>query len=227
MTLIELFYAPGKIFSELKQNSWAVPLGASMILFVLSGIVTVNAVGAGALQYKVSHAYPGAFDSYTRGGDFGKLMMSALAFGAILSAIEVVIGALAIWWVVRLSVGVTNYSLVLAVCSYGAYSAELMRLLVRLGVVLYHHLVSLPLTSESRFQPDATLFLDKAIVAGPLHSLAASLDLVTFGFILVAAFGLSKSIPKLRFSKATLVVVIPWIAWTLAKCVMELRRPTG
>jgi hypothetical protein len=225
MTLIDLFYAPGKIFSELKRNSWAVPLGASMILFVLSGIVTVNAVGAGALQHKLLNVYPGTFDHYTEVSDLRKLMIPVLAVGAILSAIKVMIVAGVILWVVRLSREIATYSMVLAVCSYGAYAAELAKLVVRLGVVLYHHLASVPLTSESHFQPDATVFLDK--VAGPLHSLTASLDLATFGFILVVAFGLSRTISQLRFSKAILVVVIPWIAWTLAKCVMELRRPTG
>ncbi len=92
-----------------------------------------------------------------------------------------------------------------------------MRLLLRTPVAVYHVATGLPLTAGIGVPTDATVFLGKAITIGRLHSLLSSLDLVTFGFIILVTVGFHASIPGVRWSQAFLASSIPWAVWTLVK----------
>src|SRR5262249_32447049 len=125
----------------------------------------------------------------------------AAIFAAAMNVVNLLIIAWVIRWVLRLVHGVTSYTTVLAGWAFAAYPRALVALLIASAVLVFCHLVHKPLPDGRSIRTDATLFLKGAVISGRLRTLAESLDLQLIGFVLLAAFGLSKVIPKLRFSK--------------------------
>jgi len=144
------------------------------------------------------------------------------AFGLVVC--RIVVYASVSWWILWEVRGTTSYGIVVSVIFYGAYVVELVRLLLRVPVAAYHIATGLPLTTGIGVPTDATVFLDKAITTGRVHSLLSSLDLITLGFIVLVAVGFNASILRVRWGQAFLAASTPWAAWTLIKLVITGGR---
>ncbi len=207
MRLVQVLYSPEKCFSEIGPGDWQLPLSAIAVIFLISL----------SLQFLLVVLRLSA--------KFG----SGLSILSFLGAFVLFVGNLLVyasvsWWVLNLVRGPPNYGVVLSVISYAAYVRELARLFMTISVAGYHIATGSPLTTGIAVRTDATIFLDKAIATGRLHSLASSLDIMTSGFIILVAFGFNASILRVRWSEAYVASSIPWAAWTLVKLAMADGR---
>ncbi|MDP9113710.1 MAG: YIP1 family protein [Acidobacteriota bacterium] len=216
MRLIQFLYAPGRVFGELKGNNWVLPLGAAAIIFLLSAILMLNAIGPDAVMNRASQKTIRSHEPPADLDEPWSTLAFAISFGALASIASVLVYAGVASWVLRLIHERTNYGIVLAVCSYAAYANQLVGFVLRLAVVIYHRLSGVQLTVAS-IKTDASIFLGRNLHTGRLYSLASSLDLLTLGFIVLFAWGLAKSTVKIQFSRAALAAAVPWAAWTLVK----------
>jgi hypothetical protein len=216
MALIRFLYAPGIVFAELKKNSWVLPLAAAVLLSMLGGIlivsVTLSVVGEGEMLRRILEANRGMAADLGSGHNFRWLLVLVIVGAGVVTAVEALLIAGVISFVLRLSHEATKYRLILAVCSCGAYVYELVYLVVKTIPEMVHYGIA---QTQLDIRTDATVFLNRATTNGHLYHLAGSLDLLTIGLFLLIGFGLSKTIPKMRFSRAALVAMVPWAIWVI------------
>jgi hypothetical protein len=220
MKLVEVTYSPGSVLGRLGPTSWVLPLAASLVIVVLATALMIYAVGFDSIM-GVRGPELGAqgANQHATIGEARNTALVATAFGTALKLALVLVFALVIFALLRLSNLGVPYWTVLAVCSYGAYARELLDLSIKAVVVAYHRFTEVPLTNAA-IPTDASVFLHAP--EGWLRSLIESLDLLTLWYLVVVIFGLTKAVPTLRFYRAALVTASPWLLGTLLKALRNL-----
>jgi hypothetical protein len=207
MIFTQFFHAPGKVFSELRANDWATPLGVAVMFSAVSAILMLNAIGIEVITHKLQEMGHRDVTEFPLG--------QAVAAASVLVVLKVLVYASVIFWVLRLKQELTNYGIVLAICSYGACIDEMLTFLINFGVWLYHRIIHVPLADVKRIRTDAAVFLNNATTHRSLYDFARSLNLLDIIFIVVVGFGLSKAVPKIGFAQGILVATIPLAGWML------------
>jgi hypothetical protein len=204
------------VFAELKKNSWVLPLAAAVLISMLGWILivsfTLSVVGEGEMLRRILETNRTMAADLSKGHYFRWLLLFAIVGAGGVTAVKAILIAGAISLVLRLSRKATSYGFILAVCSYGAYIYELAYLVVKtIPGIVYYRIAHAPLAIRT----DATVFLNRSTTNGHLYHLAGSLDLLTIGLFLLIGFGLSKTIPRVPFPRATLVAMVPWAFWVI------------
>src|SRR5688572_30173812 len=114
MVLIQFLYAPGKVFADLKENGWALPFVASILLYLLSAVLLWHAVGTSGIISRGLEMDPGAFGRLASAAEFRPRFMLVIVLGTVVNGLTVLIAAWAILWAVRLIHTATSYGTVLA-----------------------------------------------------------------------------------------------------------------
>ncbi len=221
LKLFEILYRPGEVFAGLQKHSWIAPLLASFILALLSGLVVARAIGMNTLMHQAGQIPNGP--RHINSSEVAVAIYWGIVGKALLGIIGLLLFSAVILALWRVLATPMSYHNVLAVCSYAAYLKELVRFVMSLGTALYCEFAGVPLTSATTIRTNASVFLEKA-TAGPLYAMAKSLDVLTVGFLVVVAFGLCKTVPKVRFYTAALTVFAPWVAWVLVGMGLAARR---
>src|SRR2546428_7862366 len=140
MPLIQFLYAPGRVFTDLKENSWAPPLVAFVLLFLLAPVLVWHAIGTNQIIRRGLEAIPEASGRDISASYLLPRISLAAIFVAAVNVLNVLIIAWGIRWVLRLVHEVTSYGIVLAVWSFAAYAKELAKFLILTAVVIFHRL---------------------------------------------------------------------------------------
>ncbi len=223
MKLIRFIVEPGVVLSQVGSTSWIAPFLASMVLFAFSGVLMISAAGTRTLFDSARTADPGAFGEETTLTAFQGQMLPTLAFGAVFTMIRVVAIAATIWAILRYFAMPVDYFIALAICAYASYLRELVSVILRLLVVVYHYSVHIPLAGPVVLRTNLTFLSDKIPTGGAVGSLASSIDILSLGFAFMVAFGLSRRIADLGLERAVRLVALPWITWIVLKAILDIR----
>jgi hypothetical protein len=178
---------------------------------MVANLVLVNAIGvdtllrgAGAKKLSPNHLTPELVGVY--------------AARSLMMIIGVLTISVVLWIVLRifrqplLDGNSVKYLVALTICSYAAYAREVLRLIITFVVVLWHHILKVPLTSGQAIQINIAAFL-RGPVSRPLFILARSLDVLMLGFLGLITVGLWKVVPNLPIHRAASVTVVTWLIY--------------
>jgi hypothetical protein len=140
------------------------------------------------------------------------------------ATIRTAVIAAVIWATFRFVGGSFEFLTLLGICAYASFITELAGLVLRCIVAGIYHSWGLPM---SQAFPLKTAMSDLHVLAGAneaIKSVSSSLDILTLGFFILVAFGLSKSMGGLGFASAVKIVALPWLAWVAFNVVLALQR---
>ncbi|QOY86401.1 hypothetical protein [Paludibaculum fermentans] len=221
MSLIKVFYKTGEVFTDLGASAWVLPLVALVVVGSLISGLSIVVVGWGPVTDTAR-----VLDSRASQFDAQRLRVLILA-GALLKlvflAVAVAFAALVVYFLVWVFVVQASYSKILAVCLYAVYMRSVFDFSVMLISALYCWILGLPVVASNAARMNMGALIDGFWERGYTYEVARSLDVLTIGAILIAAFGLSKAIPRLALQSAAVMLFLLWVAWALVR--MKFRAP--
>lgn len=219
--LIEIFYAPGKVFDYVRERrAWAAPFFAGLILF---GVMYAYIVGQIGMTNIVRHSIEQSKRGATLTDEQKEQQIAAANTTTVkaISACAALIassGALLIFALLFMAIaGVSGHSIqfsqALGTVSYVSWPFGVVRSLLSILVIALAA-DKAELDPQHLLAFNAGAFLDKATTAKPLFSLASSFDLFTFATMLFGAYGLSR-VAQIKFSKALTGIILIWVVFTI------------
>ncbi len=221
MSLIEIFYSPGKVFEAQREKpNWWLPMLLCVALSLLSTVMVMNMVGMGTIvrnQLEQSAAgrqmSPEQLDKVVAASETSKLQKTiAYVAAPVTSVIALVVVAGILMGLLQMTSAGARFPQVLAVVGFSWWAYSVVALILAFIV-----LKSMPDYAGVDFQNLVVLnlspLLDKATASKPLYRLVASFDLLTFYAIFLMGLGLSTVSARLTLKKGILLVAIPWLVY--------------
>ena len=206
MRLVQLFYAPGRVFAELEGASYVPALIGCLILSFLSNVAIISSVGPGNILYRAE-----SMDRLRPNMSRPAMTVTIYSIKTVLTLIGLVVIATTLYLVLRLMNRGIRYSRVLAVCSYAAYAREAVRLLISLVAVSYCYLSHARLKNSIGI--NAAALFSGATTSRRTYYLLGCLDVLTLGFLIMVAIGLVNSVPNLRLRHSAGAVFASWVIY--------------
>ena len=219
--LIEIFYAPGKVFDYVRERrAWLIPFLAGLVLFGAMYSYTVEQIGAGNIT---RHAFENSKFAANMTAEQKETAIAqadtpagkgrTLAFTVVGYVVVTLVFALLFLAIAGVGGGPIKFSQALGTVAYSGWPIAVVRSILTVLVI------SLA-TDKSDLDPQRLLafnagaFLDKATTAKPLFALASAFDIITFAQMALAAYGLSK-VARISMTKALTGIVLIWIVFTV------------
>ena len=215
--LLGVFLEPQKTFKAIGQSSdWFIPLTACLLLVLIFNIVAVGRMGIGNILRTSLQGNPQADEivAAAEGSMFTKLMI----YVAPVISIPISLLALAgIFLVVLTLAGEDmNYKKVFSVCAYSLFAYSLGSSFVTLMVIVFTKDFS-DFDLRNPLASNVGYFLNPAETGKFLHSLASSLDLLSFWFLFLLGVGFAATSPRPNFRKSLTLVVSLWVVYVIGK----------
>lgn len=220
MSIIEVFYQPGKLFASLKDRraAWVLPLIVDILLVVAVAFATVQLIGMETIvrqRLEGTRLSPEQMDialQRSRSPAQAYITFAGAALSTPLTLLAIA-GILTIFAMVssRQPKFSTMFSMVtLAFLPYSLVSG----LMTTIVLFASPDRTTLDITNLLATNPAA--FMDKATTSKGLYSLMTSLDLLSFGEIGMLSYGFSK-VTKTGLGSGLFAVITIWILYVLAK----------
>ncbi|WP_321476056.1 hypothetical protein [uncultured Paludibaculum sp.] len=222
MSLIRVFYKTAKVFSDLRENAWILPLIAFVVSSFLVSSLIVGLVGWGPITDTARQ-----LDSRASQIGTEKLQIFILLGAAAKTALLVVavaFAALAIHLLIWGAIARASYCKILAVCLYAAYMRSAVDLVIILTSATYCWLFGLPVTVYNADRINIGMLISEPVSRGRIYEAAKTLDILMIGALIITAFGLSKAVPRFLFQNAAILVFALWVAWALVSTKLPAPR---
>ncbi len=229
MGLLEVFYAPEKVFAEVgKTGAWRLAVLALLLLTVATTIVRSTVVSPGdILRGQMEGSRIGEqlgrekIDEMVRNANSTPAKVRGYVIGPIAAVVITLIMAGLLFGLAQVMSAGTTYKKVLAVTAYCSFAYGLV---AGFGAIIALSMMSDPAGAEmtNLIKLNPTLFMDKASTSKALYSIASSLDLLSFWMIFLLALGISKVSERMSFAKGLTVVLIPWAIYVMGKAGLSM-----
>ena len=222
--LIEIFYAPGKVFERVRdRGGWFIPILAVVLLGLCAVSVLLNLVGMETMARKQIESNPRAMEQLGPEGVEQRVraanspMIKGLYYAAPLVVTPLTLLACSGLFLAGISVvgGNARFSRVLGATAYAWFPYSLLTTAM-MTLVLTLAPDRTDLNFQNLIATNVGAFLDPKTVSKPIYSIASSIDLLSFGLIGLLGYGLSK-VSGLAFGRTVMVVILIWAVYVLAK----------
>jgi hypothetical protein len=222
--LLTVFHSPEKLFPEVgKTVSWGVPLVACVMVAFLTALIVINVIGMETLTRNQLESNPrlvdqlgqDRIDEMAREADTPARKAVGYVAAPLVTAVAILVVAGILSGLMSISDASAPYRNVVAVYAYSSFAYQVV-MLVAIAIALA------ALDSYEGIDPNQLISLSPALLVGEdgsrvLRSVLSSLDLLSFWLIFLIGLGLSKISPRLKLSKAILLVLIPWAVYVAGK----------
>lgn len=226
--LIEVFYAPGKVFDYVRERkAWVIATIANALLIAFSIWFMYQTIGA---ENMARHQFENSKFAAQMSDD-QKQQAIAAAASPTREAIGIVVGGIfgglfmmVIGLLFMAIAGVSGHSIKFSqgtgAAAYAAWPVSVIKTILSVVVVL-------AAADKSDLDPQHLLafnigaFLDQHTTAKPLFALASSLDIFILAQVLLAAYGLSR-VANISFGKAAGGMIAIWVVLTVVAMGLSL-----
>jgi hypothetical protein len=219
--LIEVFYAPGKVFDYVRdRKAWVIATLANVLLISFTIWFYYQTIGA---ENMARHQFENSKFAAQMSDD-QKQQAIAAAASPTREAVGIVVGGvfggvfiLVVGLLFMAIAGVSGHSIKF---SQGAGTAAYAGWPVGVIKVLLSVVVVLAAADKTDLDPQHLLafnigaFLDQHTTAKPLYALASSLDIFILAQVLLGAYGLSR-VANITFGKAAGGMIAIWVVLTI------------
>lgn len=224
MGLLEVFYAPEKLFEEVgKTSQWRLALIAVLLLTVATTIARSFVVSPGDMVRSqiegtrvAEQLGPEKIEQMVHDANSTSGQVRTYASGIIGAIVITLIVAALLFGLAQIASAGTSYKKILSVTAYSSFAYGLV---ANFGGIIVLGMMSDPVGAEmtNLIKLNPTLFMDKAATSKALYSIASSFDLLSFWMIFLLALGISKVSVRMSLAKGVIIVLIPWVLYVLAK----------
>lgn len=229
MGLLEVFYAPEKVFAEVgKTGAWRLPLIALIlmtlaILFARSLVVSPGDILRGQMEGTRIAEQLGQekIDQMVRNANSTSAKVQSYVMAPIAVLVSSLVTAGILFGLAQVMSAGTTYKKILSVSAYSSFAYSLIS---GFGGIIVLSMMSEPAGAEmtNLIKLNPTLFMDKASTAKALYSIASSFDLLSFWMIFLLALGITKVSDRMSFTKGLIVVLIPWAIYVMGKAGLSM-----
>jgi hypothetical protein len=222
--LLEVFYAPEKLFEEVgKTSQWRLALIAVLLLTVATTIARSFVVSPGDMVRSqiegtrvAEQLGPEKIEQMVHDANSTSGQVRTYASGIIGAIVITLIVAALLFGLAQIASAGTSYKKILSVTAYSSFAYGLV---ANFGGIIVLGMMSDPVGAEmtNLIKLNPTLFMDKAATSKALYSIASSFDLLSFWMIFLLALGISKVSVRMSLAKGVIIVLIPWVLYVLAK----------
>ncbi len=219
--LIEVFYAPGKVFDYVREHkAWVVAVIANALLIAFTVWFTYQTIGGENMarrqmensKFAANMPDDAKQKAIADAGTPTREAISVVAAGVIGAVIMMVFGLL-FMAIAGVSGGPIKFSQATGAASYSAWPIAVIKTILSVVVVL-------AATDKSDLDPQHLLafnigaFLDPHTTAKPLYTLASSIDIFILAQVVFAAYALSR-VARITFGKAAVGAAAIWVIFTV------------
>jgi hypothetical protein len=222
--LIKVFHSPESLFPEVgKTVTWVVPFIACMLVTLISVAVVINVIGLERITRTQLESNPrmvdqlgqDKIDEIAQQADTPVRKAITYIGAPVATGVTLLIVAGILAGLLAMSSASAPYRNILTVCAYSFFALGIVSL-IAMAIALAS------LDSYDGVDPGRLVSLSPALFLGEssskvLHSVLSSLDLLSFWCIFLIGLGLSKISPRLKLSKAIVLVLIPWAVYVAGK----------
>jgi hypothetical protein len=219
--LIEIFYAPGKVFDYVREKRaflWA--LLANIVLFGGMYFYTVNAIGASNITRRALESSrfagqmpPDVKEKSIADSDLPAKKIQNAVGTAVFVGVVFVITALLYMAIAGASSSPIKFTQALGTASYAAWPIGVLTTILTV-VVITLAADKTELDPQYLLAFNAGALLDRATASKTVYKIASDIDLLAFAQIALSAFGLSK-VARIAFSKALIGTILVWVLYSL------------
>jgi hypothetical protein len=223
--LLEVFYAPEKIFAEVgKTASWRLPFIAGIVLTLIITFANSGVIDQGTILRNQLEANPRIaeqlgqerIDQMVRDANSPSAKIRTYVLAPIAAGVVTLILAGIFFGLAQVASAGTTFKKVLGITAYSSWAHGLV---AGIGGWVVLRMMDDPSGAEmsNLIKLNPTLFMDKAESSKALYSIASSLDLVSFWMIFLLGLGISKVSNRMSLGKGLIIVLIPWAIYVLGK----------
>ncbi len=225
MGLLEVFYAPEKLFAEVgKTASWRLPFIAGMLLALVIAFANSALIDPGSIVRAQLESNPRIaeqlgqerIDQMVRDANSPAAKIRGYVLAPVMSAVIALILAGIFFGLSQIASAGTTYKKILGVTAYSSFAHGLVAGIGGMVVLkMMGDTSGADMFNLIKLNP--TLFMDKAATSKALYSIASSFDLLSFWMIFLLGLGISKVSVKMSLTKGLTIVLIPWVIYVLGR----------
>ena len=216
-TLFGVIFQPQAAFRAVgAKPRWVFPLAACLILSLLSITLIVNRMGITNLMRSALQGNPQAEEIAQKAEEssFARTMIYVAPLIQLPIALAAVAGT---YLLVFMLAGVeTSFKQAFSVVTHAVFAYSLIATLLTM-VTVYATKDFANFDLRNPIATNVGFFLDPSEISKFLHSLASSLDVLSFWFLYLLALGFAETSPKTRVQKTFPVVVGVWVIYVIGK----------
>ncbi len=226
--LIEIFYAPGKVFDYVRERrAWAPAFIAGVLLFAGMFFYVYQSIGAENItrrslnenKFAAQMSEDQKEQAIASSGTTAVIVRTTL-ISTVVYAVIILIFALLFLAIAGVSGSPIKFTQALGTVTYSSWPIAVVRSLLSVVVIAMAADKS-TLDAQHLLAFNAGAFLDKATTSKPLFALASAFDLFTFAEMALAAYGLSR-VARITFTKSITGVILVWVVFTVLAMLLSL-----
>ncbi len=225
MGLLEVFYAPEKLFAEVgKTGSWRLPFIAAVVLTLLVTFANSTVIDQGTILRNQLESNPRIaeqlgqerIEQMVRDANSPAAKIRTYILAPIAAGVVTLILAGIFFGLAQVASAGTTFKKVLGITAYSSWAHGLV---AGVGGWIVLKMMDDPSSADmyNLIKLNPTLFMNKAESSKVFYSIASSLDLVSFWMIFLLGLGISKVSNRMSIAKGLTIVLIPWIIYVLGK----------
>jgi hypothetical protein len=221
---------PGAVFEGIPEKPrWSLPFISTLILSCLASALIVNSIGMDTLIRRQLRAQPQIveqlgeekIEEITRQANSPARQASAYIGSALAAGVTILIVAGILAALLSLIGAGAGFRSVFSVTAY-SYFAYYAVLLALYAMAIFMISDKEGIDPNNILQSNVGAFLERDTTNKALFSIAASLDIFSFGLLFLIALGLSKASKNVTFARSASIVVGVWATYVAAKAGISL-----
>lgn len=214
MNVLEVFYAPGKLFASLpgRRGAWILPFVLNIVLVTVVSAVSIRYIGLENIlrqQFEGSRIPPDQLEMIIGRAISAPQWRSYLNPILGIAFFQLIFAGALYAFALMANKG-AKYKDQLALLAF-AYLPYFLVVCLMTTLILISSPDPTSLNAQNLIATNAGAFMDKAATSKPMYSLASSMDILTIAELMFLAYGFS----KVNRSKLALAVVAVFGIWIL------------